>query len=178
MAGERSQVALVEGGVGVLLRVDDPDDRVDQRQYAVDLVPVRDDGGVVVRQVDQDETLQFLVPVAAREGLRRSLPGMASRSSSPAAPSDQTQAMGADVVGLRSPVSEIGTSASALNSADFPLPVAPAMATTVWRDESRCRVEASSSTRPASASVVPSIRVRDSPTNSRRASSRTRSGPS
>lgn len=62
---------------------------------------------------------------------------MASRSSSPAAPSVQLQAIGAEVVGLRSPVSEIWTPASALKRVDFPLPVAPAMATTVCREESR-----------------------------------------
>lgn len=45
--------------------------------------------------------------------------------------------MGADVVGLRRPVSEIGTPARALNRVDLPLPVAPAMATTVWREDSR-----------------------------------------
>lgn len=85
--------------------------------------------------------------------------------------------MGAAVVGLRSPVSEIWAPARVLKSIDFPLPVAPAMATTVCREESRCRAAASSSTRPASARVSPSSRARDSPTSSRSASSRGRSGP-
>ncbi|CAO0833430.1 hypothetical protein SMICM17S_10541 [Streptomyces microflavus] len=59
--GQGAQIALVQGGVGVLLRVDDPDHRVDQRQHPVHLVPVGCRGGVVVRQVDQDEPLERLV---------------------------------------------------------------------------------------------------------------------
>ncbi len=86
--------------------------------------------------------------------------------------------MGAAVVGRRTPVSEMGTPASALNSWDLPLPVAPARATTVCRPESLRRAAASSRTRPASARVRLSRRVRESPTSSRRASRRERSGPS
>ena len=52
------------------------------------------------------------------------------------------------------------------------------MATTVCCPESLRRAAASSRTRPASASVLLSSRVRDSPTSSRSASSRDRSGPS
>ncbi|CAM5459317.1 hypothetical protein SGLAM104S_05657 [Streptomyces glaucescens] len=95
-----------------------------------------------------------------------------------AAPSLQLHAMGAAVVGRRTPVSERVTPASALNSCDLPLPVAPAMATTVCCPESRRRAVASSRTRPASASVRLSSRARESPTSSRSASSRDRSGPS
>ncbi|CAM5579400.1 hypothetical protein SGRI78S_06805 [Streptomyces griseus subsp. griseus] len=61
VSGERAQVALVEGGVGVLLRVDDPDHRVDQRQHPVHLVAVLGGRRVVVGQVDQDEPLERLV---------------------------------------------------------------------------------------------------------------------
>ncbi len=86
--------------------------------------------------------------------------------------------MGAAVVGRRTPVSEMATPASALNSCDLPLPVAPAMATTVCCPESLRRADASSSTRPASASVLLSSRVRESPTSSRSASRRERNAPS
>ncbi len=58
------QIALVQHGVGVLLRVDDPDDGVDERQDAVHLFAVLDGRGVVVGQVDQDE------PAQLRLGLR------------------------------------------------------------------------------------------------------------
>lgn len=175
--GERPEVALVEGGVRVLLGVDDPDDGVDEAEDPVDLVAVGGDRRVVVGQVDEDESLEFGVGGAAREGRRRSRPGTASRSSSPAAPSDQLSAMGAEVVGRRSPVSETGTPARALKRVDLPLPVAPAMAITVCREESRCRAAASSSTRPASARASLSTLVRESPTSSWRASRRLRRGP-
>lgn len=95
-----------------------------------------------------------------------------------AAPSLQLHAMGEAVVGRRTPVSEIVTPASVLNSCDLPLPVAPAMATTVCCPDSRRRAAASSRTRPASARVLLSSRVRESPTSSRSASSRERSAPS
>jgi hypothetical protein len=97
---------------------------------------------------------------------------------SAAAPSLQLHAMGAAVVGRRTPVSEIATPASALNSADLPLPVAPARATTVCCPESLRRAAASSRTRLASESVRLSSRVRDSPTSSRSASRRDRRRPS
>ncbi len=61
MAGERAQIAFVEGGVGVLLRIDDPDHRVHQGQDPVHLCAVLGGGRVVVGQVDQDEPLQRLV---------------------------------------------------------------------------------------------------------------------
>ncbi|CAM5241217.1 hypothetical protein SVIOM342S_10601 [Streptomyces violaceorubidus] len=80
--------------------------------------------------------------------------------------------MGEAVVGRRTPVSEIVTPARVLNSWDLPLPVAPAMATTVCCPESLRRAAASSSTRPASARVPLSSRVRESPTSSRSASRR------
>ncbi len=61
VAGERAQIAFVEGGVGVLLRIDDPDHRVHQGQDPVHLCAVLGGGRVVVGQVDQDEPLQRLV---------------------------------------------------------------------------------------------------------------------
>ena len=61
---------------------------------------------------------------------------------SPAAPSLQLHASGEEVVGRRTPVSEMVTPASALNSCDLPLPVAPAMATTVCCPDSLRRAAA------------------------------------
>lgn len=61
VSGERAQIALVERRVGVLLRVDDPDHRVDQGQDPVHLVAVFGGGRVVVGQIDQDEPLERLV---------------------------------------------------------------------------------------------------------------------
>ncbi len=66
--GEGAEVALVEGGVGVLLGVHDPDDGVDQAEDPVDLVAVGGDGRVVVGQVHEDEALELGVTRAAREG--------------------------------------------------------------------------------------------------------------
>jgi hypothetical protein len=57
----------MEDGVGVLLRVDDPDDRVDERQDAVHVLAVLYGSGVVVGQVDEDESAQLGVPVPGRQ---------------------------------------------------------------------------------------------------------------
>lgn len=70
MPGQRSQIALVEGRVGVLLGVDDPDHRVDQRQHPVHLVPVAGRRRVVVGQVDEDEALERRVGLGAAARLR------------------------------------------------------------------------------------------------------------
>ncbi len=61
VSGEGPQIALVQGGVGVLLRVHHPDHRVDERQHPVHLVAVSSRSRVVVGQVDQDEALERLV---------------------------------------------------------------------------------------------------------------------
>lgn len=63
----RPQVALVEDGVGVLLRVDDPDDRVDERQDAVHVLAVLYGRRVVVGQVDQDQPVQPGLRVPGRQ---------------------------------------------------------------------------------------------------------------
>ena len=55
VAGQRPQLALVERGVGVLLRVDDPHEQVGERDDAVGLAPVRRLDGVEVRQVEEHE---------------------------------------------------------------------------------------------------------------------------
>ena len=55
-----AQVALVQRRVGVLLRVEHPDDDVHQPQQAVHLLAVTGGGGVVVGQVDQDKPVEAL----------------------------------------------------------------------------------------------------------------------
>lgn len=72
MSGERPQIAFVEGRVGVLLRVDHPDHRVDQGQHPVHLFTVAGRRRVVVGQVHQDETLECLVH--GRTALHRPAP--------------------------------------------------------------------------------------------------------
>jgi hypothetical protein len=51
----------------------------------------------------------------------------------------QTQACASAVTGLVTPTVEKSAPAILLNSDDFPLPVPPASATTVWLDERRIR---------------------------------------
>ena len=58
MAGKRLQVVVVQGGVCVLLRVDHPDQHVDQLDQAVDLLAVCGLCGVVVGQIDQDQAVE------------------------------------------------------------------------------------------------------------------------
>lgn len=72
MPGQRSQIAFVQGRVGVLLRVDDPDHRVDQGEHPVHLLPVARRRRVVVGQVHQDEPLERLV--RGRAALHRPAP--------------------------------------------------------------------------------------------------------
>ena len=61
VAGEWAQVPVVDRGVGVLLRVEHPDEHVDQRDEPVDLQPVRHLRRVVVRQVEQHEPAQVVL---------------------------------------------------------------------------------------------------------------------
>ena len=66
--GERSQVVLVQHAVRVLLRVDDPDHQVGERDDPLDLGAVRQLHRVEVRQVQQDEPAGLAVAaVAARD---------------------------------------------------------------------------------------------------------------
>ena len=91
---EAAQVALVQGLVGVLLRVDHPDEQVDELDQPVDLEPVVEHGRVVVGQVEQDE------PVELAAGPRRTAPccqavcrrGTPSHCTSGAASSDAPDA--------------------------------------------------------------------------------------
>ena len=52
---QRPEVVVVDGGVGVLLGVQHPDELVHHLHHAVHLLTVRRGGGVVVRQVQQDQ---------------------------------------------------------------------------------------------------------------------------
>ena len=58
---ERREVAVVDRGVGVLLRVQHPHQQVGQLHQPVDLEVVRDLGRVVVGQVEQHHALQGVV---------------------------------------------------------------------------------------------------------------------
>ena len=62
---EGREVAVVDGGVGVLLRIEDPHQHVGELDQPVDLEVVRDLGRVVVGQVEQHDALQLRV-LAAR----------------------------------------------------------------------------------------------------------------
>ena len=109
--------------------------------------------------------------------------GMPSHSSSSSAPSrPQTQAVAQDVVGRRTPTAESSRPVSALNVEDFPEPVAPAIATTVWSADRRSRPDArsttararsttSSSSRPRAASVAASSPSRRAPMSEPRVTS-------
>ena len=59
--GHRADVAVVDGGVGVLLRVEHPHQDVGVVDQAVHLEVVLDLGGVVVGQVEQHEAVELLV---------------------------------------------------------------------------------------------------------------------
>ncbi len=148
VAREGAQVALVESGVRVLLRVDDPDHGVHEGEDPVDLAAVCGDGGVVVGQVDEDESLEGLVAGAAGEGAAAQAAGDGQPVEEPGGAVGPGAGDGGSGGGPAQAGLETGTPASALMRLDLPLPVAPAMATTVWRADSRCRAAASSRTRP------------------------------
>ncbi len=64
---QRREVAAVDGGVGVLLRVEHPDHQVGELDQAVDLEVVGHLGRVVVGQVEQHHALQRAVLLAEVE---------------------------------------------------------------------------------------------------------------
>ena len=98
VAGQRPQVALVQRGVGVLLRVDDPHEQVDEPHEPVDLEPVRGLDRVEVGQVEQDEA------VRRRRRRARAASGTSSQSSRRVVGAGrQTAAVAVDVVGRRTP---------------------------------------------------------------------------
>src|SRR5918994_2105722 len=87
--------------------------------------------------------------------------GMPSHSSSSSAPSlPHTHAVAHEVVGRRTPTAESSSPASALKVDDFPEPVAPARATTVWSADSLSRPAARAATVVASSTIVSSTRPR------------------
>ncbi len=153
----------MDGGVGVLLRVEHPHQQVGEHDEPVDLEVVADLGGVVVGQVHQHDAVELAVGAAggARSRLvsssesrivwwRGGMPSHSSSSSAPVLP--HTQAVAHDVVGRRTPVEESSRPVRALNVEDLPEPVAPAIATTVCSAESRSRPAARAATASASSS--------------------------
>ena len=103
VAGERPQVALVQRGVGVLLRVDDPDEQVDQLDEPVDL----ERGGAASTESKSGQVEQH--EAVGRAAVER-VPRAARRASRAAAsaPSPQTAAVAVD--GRRPPHARAATS--------------------------------------------------------------------
>ena len=56
---ERAEVAIVQGGVGVLLRLDDPQDEIRERNDAIDFVAVVALDGVEVGEVEQHQASEL-----------------------------------------------------------------------------------------------------------------------
>ena len=69
--GERPEEAVVDRGVGVLLRVEDPHEHVGELHQPVDLEVVRDLGRVVVGQVEQHDAAHLGVLVGLRTASSR-----------------------------------------------------------------------------------------------------------
>ena len=82
VGGERREVAVVDRGVGVLLRVEDPDHQVGELDQPVDLEVVGHLGGVVVGQVEQHHAAQGVV-LAARVEHRVAHDAVARRDAEP-----------------------------------------------------------------------------------------------
>ena len=151
VAVELAQVAGVHHPVGVLLRVDHPDDQVDEAEQPVDLQPVGPLDRVEVGQVEQHQPAQRR-PRRRRRARSpgRSGGGAARRSSRAAWPRrpgcpTRRRARRRWSGAARRPA-RASCWASALNRLDLPLPVAPASATTVWSRDSASRVPARSTT--------------------------------
>ena len=58
VAGQTTQVSVMQGGIGVLLRVDDPHHEIDHRDETVNLQLVRYLGGIVIGKIEQDEPVE------------------------------------------------------------------------------------------------------------------------
>jgi hypothetical protein len=69
MLRQRLQVTIMNGGVGVLLRIDDPDQHVDQLHQPIDLHPMVEFGGIMIRKIKQHETVEC--SIQRRIGLQR-----------------------------------------------------------------------------------------------------------
>jgi len=63
------QVELVQDVVGVLLRVDDPDEDIDHGEEPIDLLGVVFLHRVVVRQVEEDQPVERPLPLPLQEGV-------------------------------------------------------------------------------------------------------------
>ena len=87
VVGHRREVPVVDGGVGVLLRVEHPHQQVGQLDQPVDLEVVGDLGGVVVGQVEEDDALEGVVGADGPEHrvAQRLVPRLGCRAT-PAAP--------------------------------------------------------------------------------------------
>ena len=143
--------------VGVLLRVEHPHHEVDQAEQAVHLDavaprPSRSRAGPAGRgrrraRRPRRERFRAMTRPGDRRAGRRASRAARRRGSAP-----QTQAWAAPVVGRRSPTGDRSTPARALKMLDFPLPVAPARATTVWARDRASRSPARSTTARAASS--------------------------
>ena len=144
--GQRPEEAVVDRGVGVLLRVEHPDQQVGQLDQPLDLEVVRDLGGVVVGQVEQDQPSRSRVRGRCRASSRAVTWcrfGMPSQSSS-------SRAVGAPGAGRgprrgRPAYPDRGElePGQGVEQRGLPEPVAPASATTV------CSLERRAGRRPA-----------------------------
>jgi hypothetical protein len=63
----------MEGSVGIFLRIDDPDEEVDELDQAIHLEPVRDIGGVLVGEIEQDQAVELALAAGVEDGLASEL---------------------------------------------------------------------------------------------------------
>ena len=122
---ERSQIALVQRRVRVLLRVDHPDQQIHHRDQTLDFGAVRGLDRVEVGQVEQHESRPARPRPRVTARAPRASPATRRRRR-PRRPPDPTP-----LVGRRRPTGASSLPASTLKSCDFPTPVGPASATTV-----------------------------------------------
>ena len=116
----------MEDRVGVLFRVGDPGDGIDQRQERLDARPMLDRDRVHVRQIeDRDGT-----DLRGRVLLTWSTSSQSSSGFRTARSAAGIQATGSDVVGRRADAVLTTLPASALSRLDLPTPVPPTRART------------------------------------------------
>ena len=175
--GQRGQVAVVDRGVGVLLRVEDPDEQVGELDEAVDLEVVRRPrwsrgraGRAARRPRGRGRPGRSRGASPASSGAARGCRATPAGSAAPALP--HTQAVAHEVVGRRTPVEDSSRPVRALKVEDLPEPVAPAIATTVCSAESRSRPAARLATCSTSSSSASSSRPRPAATADSRPSMR------
>ena len=129
--GQRRQEVVVHGGVGVFLRIEDPDEDVHEPHHPLHNLPVGRPGRVEVGQVQKDQP-GAVVGEPLHRGSSMALPdlqpvqqriaALGRPRCPPAAPM---------VVGRRTAAVAISSPLTALKSDDLPLPVAPKNPTTV-----------------------------------------------